>query len=206
MKVAPLVASALVGLTRLVTGVKARWAGCEPCARQRLYYANHTSHLDAMVIWSALPPALRRKTRPVAAADYWERSRLRRFLAREVINAVLIDRSAPGGPRDALARIFAALTQGHSLIFFPEGTRGEGGAMGELKPGLYHIARKHSEVELVPVYLQNLNRILPKGEVLPVPLLGNATFGQPLPHIPGESRENFLRRARAALVELGEKR
>ncbi len=206
MNSASLVASLLVGLTRLITGVQVRWAGGEPIVRQRLYYANHSSHLDTMVIWSALPPALRNNTAPVAAADYWERSRLRRFLAREVFHAVLIDRGARTGAREALARISAALSQGSSLIFFPEGTRGDGTAVGEMKPGLHHIAKNHPEVDLVPVYLQNLNRILPKGEILPVPLLGNATFGAPLPRVADESREDFLRRARAALLELGDKR
>jgi 1-acyl-sn-glycerol-3-phosphate acyltransferase len=206
MKAAPLVARLLVGLTRLITGVQARWAGCEPSARQRLYYANHTSHLDALVIWSTLPPALRRNTRLVAAADYWERNRLRRFLAREVLQAVLIDRTTRAGAHQALTHISTALNQGHSLIFFPEGTRGDGSAVGEIKPGLYHIARHHPEVELVPVYLQNLNRILPKGEVLPVPLLGSATFGAPLSRVRGEGREALLERARAALVSLGENR
>ncbi len=204
MSSASLAASLLVGLTRLITGVQVRWAGCEPRVCQRLYYANHSSHLDTIVIWSALPSALRNHTAPVAAADYWECSRLRRFLAREVFHAVLINRGA--GARDALARISAALSLGNSLIFFPEGTRGNGATVGELKAGLYHIARDHPMIELVPVYLQNLNRILPKGEILPVPLVGNATFGAPLPRVADESREDFLRRARAALVELGDKR
>jgi 1-acyl-sn-glycerol-3-phosphate acyltransferase len=197
-----LVAGLLVGLTRLISGVQARWLGSQPVARQRLYYANHSSHLDALVIWSALPPELRRVTRPVAAADYWERGSLRPFLAREVLGAVLIDRRNGVGAREALARIDAALHEGQSLILFPEGTRGDGVTLGSFKPGLFHIARSHPEVELVPVYLQNLNRILPKGDFLPVPLLGSATFGPALPVEPGETRQAFLERARTALLNL----
>lgn len=205
MKSAFFAASALVGATRLVTGVRPYWVGSGPTAAQRIYYANHSSHLDAVVIWAALPPAIRRRTSPVAASDYWDRSNLRRFISREVLNAVLIDRGTAGA-REALSRIDAALDEGRSLIFFPEGSRGSGGHMGSIKAGLFHIARRHPKAELVPVYLQNLNRILPKGEFLPVPVLGSATFGAPLKTIPGESRQNFLDRARAVLIELGDRK
>ena len=204
MNSASLAASLLVLCTRLVSGVRARWVGGEPGTRQRLYYANHSSHLDALVIWAALPPPLRQTTAPVAAADYWQRGRLRRFLAGQVLAAVLIDRRTGAGAREALTRIDTALQQGQSLILFPEGTRGDGINLAPFKPGLFHIGRSHPEVELVPVYLQNLNRILPKGDFLPVPLLGSATFGAPLARVPGEARQAFLERARAALIELGE--
>jgi 1-acyl-sn-glycerol-3-phosphate acyltransferase len=186
----------LVGLAWLVTGVRAQWRGCAPQARQRLYFANHSSHLDALVIWAALPSPLRGVTRPVAASDYWGRTRLRRWLAQEVLSAVLIDRAAG---RSALTAMGQALAQGASLILFPEGTRGDGTAVGPLQPGLYLLAKRFPEVELIPVYLQNLSRILPKGEVLPVPILGSAVFGAPLARLSGERREAFLVRARAAL-------
>ena len=203
MSPASVVGEMLVWLTRLVTGVQVRWAGCDPDERQRLYYANHTSHLDTMVIWSALPRHLRSRTSPVAAEDYWAKNALRRFLAKDVFHAVLIKRGGVNAGREALTRISEALGQGTSVIFFPEGTRGDGATVGAMKAGLYHIAKDHPGLELVPVYLQNLNRILPKGEILPVPLLGTATFGAPLPHMSDETREGFLERAKASLVELG---
>lgn len=197
-----LTAGLLAGLTRLITGVRARWAGCAPEPRQRVYFANHSSHLDTLVIWAALPPAIRCCTRPVAAADYWDRPGPRRWLAGRVLNALLVARGDSEGRREALRRIDAALAAGDSLILFPEGTRGDGSQVGPLKPGLYFIARQCPALELVPVYLQDLSRILPKGEILPVPIIGSATFGTPLTLAPEEDREAFLSRARAALLAL----
>jgi 1-acyl-sn-glycerol-3-phosphate acyltransferase len=193
----------LVALTRLVTGTRALWVDNAPSEYRRVYFANHSSHLDALVLWAALPPDQRRRTRPVAAADYWDRPGLRGWIARNLLDAVLVDRSCARGGREALERLLAALDGGASLILFPEGTRGDGVRIGQLKAGLYFVAKSRPEVELVPVYLQNLCRILPKGEVLPVPLLGSSTFGPGLHLAPGEGRADFLDRARNALIALG---
>ena len=203
MNPTPFAAGLLALLTRLITGVRGRWVGAAPSTVQRVYYANHSSHLDTLVIWASLPAAIRARTRPVAAADYWDRPGPRRWLACKVLNALLVDRAGGCGSREALRRIDAALAAGDSLIIFPEGTRGDGTAIGDLKPGLYFVAHQRPTVELVPVYLQDLSRILPKGEVLPVPLLGSATFGAPLTLASGEDRHAFLQRARAALIGLG---
>ncbi len=204
-RTADLAAGVLVALTRLVTGAQARWVGPAPGpeATQRVYFANHSSHLDALVLWAALPSDLRRRTRPVAAADYWDRPGLRGWISRELLNAVLVDRGSAQGGREALARLSSALAAGASLILFPEGTRGDGVTIGDLKPGLYFVAKERPDLDLVPVYLQNLCRILPKGEILPVPLLGSSTFGPPLRLEPGEGRRTFLDRARNALIALG---
>jgi 1-acyl-sn-glycerol-3-phosphate acyltransferase len=144
-------AGLLVTLTRLVTGAQAHWVGAAPTHVQRVYFANHSSHLDALVLWAALPPELRARTRPVAAADYWDRPGLRGWVARNLLNTVLVDRSSAKGGREALARLNEALTEGASLILFPEGTRGDGITIGELKPGLYFVAKERPDVELVPV-------------------------------------------------------
>lgn len=202
MNGAALAASILVTLTRLITGVRARGRDDGPEPGQRVFYANHSSHLDALTIWAALPQKQREITRPVAAADYWDRPGPRAWLARRVLNAVLVDRSDAGGKRKALDSLTQALEDGSSLILFPEGTRSGGSTVGKLRPGLYFIARKRPDVDLVPVYLENLSRILPKGEVLPVPLIGGATFGPALRLNPDESRQAFLERARAALIAL----
>lgn len=202
---APFSAAALVVLVKLLTGSSVRWAGCEPSARQRLYFANHTSHLDALVLWAALPPASRALTRPVAARDYWEADRVRRHLASRVFNAVLIDRQhVAGQPRNPLEPLLAALDDpgNYSLILFPEGTRGTGLAPAAFKSGLYHLARQRPAVELIPVLIDNMNRILPKGELLPVPLLGSVSFGSPMQLGEGEGKAAFLDRARDAVVAL----
>jgi len=204
-------AQLLVGLTRLVSGAQIRWAGVRPEARQRIYFANHTSHLDAMVIWAALPDEIRARTRPVAARDYWDRGKLRRWIAKEVLHVILVDRGTASGQkapatvaaaRHTVERVAAGLGAGDSLILFPEGTRGPGPDVGSFKSGLYHLVVLRPDVEIVPVYIDNLNRILPKGALLPVPLLSSVTFGPVLHLAPAETKDAFLARARAALLAL----
>ena len=67
----------LLGLIRVMTGSQARWYGCPPKAEQRIYFANHQSHADLVLIWAALPRDLRTMTRPIAARDYWTSSPLK---------------------------------------------------------------------------------------------------------------------------------
>jgi len=196
------VASGVVALARILAGGNVLRIGFEPDERQRIYFANHTSHLDFVVIWSALPKRLRLLTRPVAARDYWERG-VKRYLALQVFNAVLVDRvrgdvAAPS----ALDVLLAGLGERHSLIIFPEGTRGDGTQLGAFKSGLYRLGMARPDVELVPVYIDNLNRVLPKGEFVPVPMLASVSFGAPMRVGEGESKAGFLERARSAILEL----
>jgi len=206
------IASLLAAVARGITGVQVQWAGCEPSGRQRIYFANHTSHLDFVVLWSALPSEIRARTRPIAAKDYWEETRLRRYLAENVFKALLVERGAMAKAktpeeaksvgRSLIERMAAALGEHHSLILFPEGTRGRGEKVGEFRGGLYYLALRRPDVELVPAYLENMNRILPKGEFLPVPMLSLLTFGKPMQVEPGEEKEAFLERAREAVSSL----
>ncbi|WP_407941817.1 lysophospholipid acyltransferase family protein [Methylobrevis albus] len=203
---ATLAAFAVTGFARVVTGVRGNWIGCTPSPEPRIYFANHASHGDFVLIWTVLPPALRRQTRPVAGADYWQADRVRRFLGRDVFDALLIDRDPATRTNDPVTRMAEALGAGQSLILFPEGTRNTSGAgLLPFKSGLYHIARTRPEVDLVPVYIDNLSRVLPKGEVLPVPLLCDVRFGAPLRLGEGEEKDAFLARARAAVVALSAK-
>ncbi len=207
-----MIARLLVLLARVLSGAQVRWTQPLDGERQRIYFANHTSHLDFVLLWSSLPPALRARARPVAGRDYWERGRLRRYLSSRVFNAVLIDRpgvaatgdrgSAVAAARAGIERMAAAMGDRWSLIVFPEGTRGDGADVAPFKSGLYHLATMRPELELVPVYLDNMNRILPKGESLPVPMLGRVIFGAPMRLEPGEEKSAFLARARDALVRL----
>jgi 1-acyl-sn-glycerol-3-phosphate acyltransferase len=196
------VKSLVASSIRLLSGVRARWMGTDPVDRQRLYFANHTSNLDAAVLWACLPPFLREKTRPVAAKDYWTGSALRRWLANEIFRALLIERRKVTAENNPLREMVAVLDAGESLIIFPEGGRFPGPEPQHFKPGLFHLAKDRPEVELVPVYLENLNRILPKGQILPVPLLGSITVGQPLWLEQGEAKVAFLDRAREAVWSL----
>ncbi|MBI3028244.1 MAG: 1-acyl-sn-glycerol-3-phosphate acyltransferase [Candidatus Rokubacteria bacterium] len=196
--------SFLAAAARLLAGAQARWLGCRPDLRQRVYFSNHTSHLDFVVLWGGLPRQLRGLTRPVAARDYWGKGTLRRYLATQVFNAVLLERQDLDdiGRRQQVDLLLEALGECDSLILFPEGTRGAGREIAPFKSGLYHLALKRPDVELVPVYLENLHRILPKGALLPVPLLSSITFGSPISVLPGEDKDAFLERAREAVRAL----
>ena len=201
-------ATLLAAFARLLTGVRPEWRGFRPDLRQRVYFANHTSHLDALIIWATLPREVRAVTRPVAARDYWLQSATRRYFSTEVFRAVLIDRheNNPALPLRAsletIDQMLDAMGERDSLIVFPEGTRGAGADIKPFKSGLYYLASRRPELEFVPVYLDNMNRILPKGEFLPVPLLGTVTFGAPLRLDAGEAKRAFLERARQALLAL----
>jgi len=192
----------LAAIAKLITGASARWVGCEPDVRQRIYFANHTSNLDALVIWASLPPPMRELTRPVAARDYWIKGPVRRYLANHLFNAVLIERKKPTAHDNPLVDMLAALGDRHSLIIFPEGGRQTGEEMAPFKGGLFHLAKDRPDVEFVPVLIENLNRILPKGEFLPVPLLGGVSFGSPMKLENGEGKDSFLTRAQAAVKAL----
>jgi 1-acyl-sn-glycerol-3-phosphate acyltransferase len=198
---AALTAFAITSAARLLTGARALWLGSTAQATQRLYYANHSSHGDFVLLWASLPPELRRSTRPVAGSDYWLSSNLRRFLIRDVFNGVLVDREQRSPQANPLQSMLDALGQGDSLILFPEGTRNlTDEPLLPFKSGLYHLAQARPDVELVPVWIANLNRVMPKGRALPLPLLCTLSFGAALERIEGESKDAFLERARNALL------
>ncbi|MBB4219523.1 lysophospholipid acyltransferase family protein [Variovorax guangxiensis] len=280
----------LLGIVRLLTGAQARWYGCPPKAEQRIYFANHQSHADLVMIWAALPEELRSITRPIAARDYWANTPVKRWITTEVFNAVYVERQAAAAPAavpaapatpaapeaappapaarplderiepsmepllplappappveaasgaqgqldlpeppapppapspeppppaapepaptaaapasDPLAPLVEALRSGDSIIIFPEGTRGHTGEPQKFKSGLYTLATMFPEVVLVPAWIDNVQRVMPKGEIVPVPILCSVTFGAPVRVEEGEERRPFLDRARAAVIAL----
>ncbi len=237
---AKLVGLFLLGFVRLLTGAQARWVGCPPKAEQRIYFANHQSHADLVMIWAALPSELRSITRPVAARDYWTKSALRLWITSAIFHAVYVERAGrapkpvepmePVDPAlkspvsgasdpvtahappvlffadlpadDPLHPLAAALDAGDSIILFPEGTRGQADEPQPFKSGLYLLARMFPQVVLVPAWIDNIQRVMPKGEVVPVPILCSVTFGAPLQVAEGEQRRPFLDRAREAVMAL----
>ena len=196
-----MLSSLLVAAVKVFIGAYPRWVGSRPTDTQRIYFANHSSHLDTVALWSALPPALREHTRPVAARDYWSNG-VRKVIADKGFNAVLIERDRSKCEGDPLQPLHDALDAGDSLILFPEGTRNHEPLPQPFKAGLFHLAQQYPHVELVPVYLDNARRALPKGSMVPVPLVCTARFGAPLSRIPDEDKAQFLERARNAVVEL----
>jgi 1-acyl-sn-glycerol-3-phosphate acyltransferase len=185
-----------------ITGIRGRWLGCAPSDAGRIYFANHTSHLDTVLLWAALPERLRKKTRPVAAAEYWRPVAWRRYLAERVFRSVFVDRDGPDPAATKTVPLLEALDGGDSLILFPEGTRGTGADLQPFKSGVFHIARERPGIELVPVWLDNCYQVLPKGAVLPLPLLCTATFGSPVKINAYEEKAGFLQRLRQALLDL----
>lgn len=207
-----MIATLLASIARVVSGAAVFYLDRRPDESQRIYFANHTSHLDFVVLWSALPAEVRPFVRPVAGRDYWEKGAVRRYLARKVFRAILIDRPRQtvdgeatlsiAAARRTIDRLAISMGDRDSIIVFPEGTRGSGEEIAPFKSGIYHLCREKPGIALVPVYLDNMNRILPKGELLPVPMLSRVIFGRPMALEPGETKPAFLARARAAVQEL----
>ncbi|WP_040577951.1 lysophospholipid acyltransferase family protein [Methylopila sp. M107] len=195
----------LVFAVRVLVGARSDWSGCKPSPNRRIYFANHASHFDTLAVIAALPRPLRKTTHPVAARDYWGTGALKRFFAVDCLNSVLIDRDRKGDG-DPLAPVEALLQSGRSALIFPEGTRGTGEAIAPFKGGLHRLAQRFPGVELVPVHLDNLSRVMPKGSILIVPMTCTAHFGAPIALRPAETREAFLERARAAVEALGSAR
>lgn len=204
-QISPLAARAmgmfLLALVRILTGAQARWYGCPPKAEQRIYFANHQSHADLVMIWAALPRELRSITRPIAAKDYWTKTPLRQWITTAVFHAVYVDRERKG-EEDPLQPLVDALESGDSIILFPEGTRGHGEEPQPFKSGLYALAQRFPHVVLVPAWIDNIQRVMPKGEVVPVPILCSVTFGAPIRLEDGEERRAFLDRARDSVIAL----
>ena len=207
-----MIAGLLVKLAKVISGARAVWTTPIEGDVQRIFFANHTSHLDFIVVWSALPAAMRSRTRPVAGRDYWMKGRVRRYLSSKVFKGILIERTPSSASaeekriaaRVAIESMAAEMGKEYSLIVFPEGTRGTGDEIAPFKSGLYHLCKLKPGVQLVPVYLDNMNRILPKGETLPVPMLSRVVFGEPMEMRREEGKEAFLERARSAVEKLRE--
>jgi 1-acyl-sn-glycerol-3-phosphate acyltransferase len=201
MSLAELMGLLLAFIARVITGTQGHWKGCPPTAEQRIYFANHQSHFDWVLIWAALPKDLRTKTRPIAAKDYWTATPFKHWLTREVFNAVFVSRQRTDD-QDPLEPLVQALQQGDSLVIFPEGTRSNKGEPMPFKSGLYHLAEQFPQVQLIPTWIDNVQRVMPKGEVVPVPILCTVTFGAPLQLGEGEDKHAFLERAREAVLAL----
>lgn len=167
-----------------------------PC----IVVSNHNSHLDAAILLTAFPLSRIHLAHPVAAADYWK-GWLRKLFAMGFLNALPIERN-PGKGDDALQPLADALREGHSLILFPEGSRGEAGVVGTFRSGVGRLAQRVPGVLVVPVFLSGPERIWPRGEVIPVPLAIDAIIGKPRAYDPESDPREIANDVREAVLAL----
>ncbi|MDR0391033.1 MAG: 1-acyl-sn-glycerol-3-phosphate acyltransferase [Planctomycetaceae bacterium] len=192
----------LIRFARFLSGATVLWHESQPDTCQRVYFANHTSHLDAVVVWAALPSHVRRLTRMVAAKDYWGKGMIKRYIAQKLFNAILIERENVSIKNTPVKVMIDEIENKYSMILFPEGGRSNTGTLGTFKSGIYHLCKKRPDLELIPVYLNNMNGILPRGKTLPVPMLSRIVFGQPMWIETNETKNSFLGRTRDAILKL----
>ena len=191
-------------LAQFLSGASSAWKNCQPDTCQRVYFGNHTSHLDMLVVWSSLPSYVRKVTRPVAAKDYWTASPFRRYMSQRLFNALLVERQDVKVHSSPIDYMLKEMGDTYSVIVFPEGGRQSGGEIAEFKSGIYYMCKRRPELELIPMYLDNMNRILPRGTYLPVPMLSRIIFGPPMWLEKNEKKADFLARARQAIIDLRE--
>jgi 1-acyl-sn-glycerol-3-phosphate acyltransferase len=186
----------------LFIGLRVRGRNHLPRSGQFILVANHSSHLDTLSLLSLFPILRLRHIRPVAAADYFERNPLVSLLTKTMFNILPIARKNISTENNPLRRMQAAIEAGQSLIIFPEGTRGSGDVLGPFRAGVAHLIEKMPDVEVIPAYLVNMGRSLPKGEFIPVPFFCEVRLGAPR-LIPG-SRSEIVKSLEAAVRELKE--
>jgi 1-acyl-sn-glycerol-3-phosphate acyltransferase len=186
----------------LFIGLRVR--GREHLARSEPFIlnANHSSHLDTISLMSLFPLSRLRRIRPVAAADYFERNRFVSLFTKTLFNILPIARKNITTENNPLRRMREAIEAGDSLLIFPEGTRGSGEQIGEFRSGVAHLIEKMPGVPVVPAYLVNMGRSLPKGEFIPVPFFCEIRIGAP--RVLQGSRQEITRALEAAVRDLAE--
>ena len=186
----------------LVIGLRYVWARVPHPDGPVIYIANHNSHLDAMSLMTIVPSNRIHLTHSVAAQDFFGRSGFRSWSMKNLVNAVLISRTKEERDVDPIELLDSMLRQGHSLILFPEGTRGVPGVMADFKRGVGHLASRHPDIPVIPVYLDGLYRNLPKGRTLIVPFGGTLVMGDPLTFPAGTTVEVITEKAQSAIASM----
>jgi len=167
--------------------------------------ANHSSHVDTLLLLAIFPSRAVARVRPVAAADYFLKDPVIGWFSRRVIGIVPVARLKAGrkmqdGGEDVLAPARAALAAGDIVVVFPEGTRGDGDELGQLKSGVARLAEAFPDAPVTPVWIQGAGRVLPKGEAIPAPLNCAVLVGEPVAW--AGDRHAFMAGLRAALLAL----
>ena len=164
---------------RIIVGVK--YFNVESLSKnnQFIIVSNHNSHLDTMAIMSVLNLAQLEKVHPVAAGDYFGKSPLKAYITKLFTNALLIQRTKTINSQNPIELMFECLDRGDSLILFPEGSRGTPQKMQQFKKGIGIVLQKYPNIPYIPVFMQGMGKILPKGESLLVPFDAYVVFGEP---------------------------
>jgi len=186
----------------LFIGLRVRGRANLPAHDPFILIANHSSHLDTVSLLSLFPLARLPRIRPCAAADYFERTPLIAFLSHTFFNILPVVRKKITPDTNPVRTMREALARGDSLIPYPEGTRGTGEAMAAFKSGIAHLLEEMPQIPVVPAYLVNMGRSLPKGEYLPVPFICEARIGAP--RIVHGTRQEIVEALERAVLELGE--
>ncbi|MDP3090856.1 MAG: lysophospholipid acyltransferase family protein [Nitrospira sp.] len=167
-------------LVLVVLGLNVRHRERIPAKGPAIIVSNHNSHLDTLVLMTLLPWLLLPRLRPVAAKDYFLRNRLLAWFALNIMHIIPLEREIIDRHQDPLAACSEALQNGDILILFPEGSRGDPEQMGTFKGGIAHLAKRHSDVPITPIFLHGLGKALPKGEALLVPFFCDVFIGEPI--------------------------
>lgn len=187
-------------LVFVVLGLNVRHRARLPRRGPAIVVANHNSHLDTAVLMTLFPQRRLEDLRPVAAADYFLSRRWLAWFATRIVGIIPIERGRRGGARDPLAGCDTALAAGSILILYPEGSRGDPERVTAFKSGVAHLAKRHPEAPVVPVFLHGLGKALPKGEALLVPFFCDVFVGEPL-HWTG-ARDSFMAALDTAMDDL----
>jgi 1-acyl-sn-glycerol-3-phosphate acyltransferase len=164
----------------LFIGLRTRGLENVPKKGPFVLVANHSSHLDTVCLLSLFPLRRLREIRPVAAADYFDRNRIVSAFSRTLFNILPIPRKDFTEENHPVRRMRDAIDQGYSLIVFPEGTRGSGEELGKFRTGVARAVEGERSVAVVPAYLVNMGRSLPKGEWFPIPFFCEVRIGRPM--------------------------
>jgi 1-acyl-sn-glycerol-3-phosphate acyltransferase len=142
--------------------------------------ANHNSHLDTLVLMTIFPLRLLAKLRPVAAAEYFLKNRILAWFALDIIGIIPLQRDRSSHTEHPLAKCSEALERGEILIIYPEGSRGEPESLASFHSGIAHLAKRHPDVPIYPVFIYGLGKVLPKGEKILVPFFCDLAIGKPI--------------------------
>ena len=171
-----------------------------PLKGPAILVANHSSHVDTVLLLTIYPSKALDRVRPAAAADYFLKGRLMSWFSRNILAIVPVARDRAGSGEDVLAPAREALAAGDIVLIFPEGTRGDGEEMSKLKSGVARLAAAFPDAPVTPIWLQGAGRVLPKGAHVPVPLNCTVLVGDSI-HWGGD-RTAFMEEMRVRLEAL----